>query len=172
MWTDLSILAAVLGASLSLSTVAPGAALAAPTLQDTENERFTIRGTLLDVYANETADFHTSSITGEPTVVTLDLSWIADQGRGYVDLESQTPIAVLVEPRDDGTYRAILFLGLAHGSQVNQTDWGVEEELTTRDDSINARTDNGPDDDEARAQGGADRTGGENDGGRTGGGDE
>ena len=39
------------------------------------------------------------------------------------------------------------------GSKVNNTDWGVQEGYTTRNDSINARVDNGPDDDEARNQG-------------------
>lgn len=146
-------LAAALGATLTFSTVAPGAALAAPALQASQDERFTLRGTIIDLLPDDRAEFRTSGLTGEPTIITLDLSTIAEAGLGYADIAPHTAIAALVEPLGDGTYRMIQYQGLAKGSQVNSTDWGVEEEYTTRDGSINARTNNGPDDDEARAQG-------------------
>ncbi|MGE3270076.1 MAG: hypothetical protein AB7P40_15095 [Chloroflexota bacterium] len=146
-------LAAALGASLTLGNVLPGTALAAPALQEVSGDRFTANGTIIALHSDSQAEFRTSDLSGQPETITLDLSWLTDEDRDYAYFGERTPIAALLQPLDDGTYRAVQFEQLSQGSMVNNTDWGVQEEYTTRDDSINARTDNGPDDDEARAQG-------------------
>jgi hypothetical protein len=122
--------------------------------------------------------FLTSHMTSEPAYVVLDLSWLADEdSQDFVDLEtfkyptnltvesipSQETTQIQVQPQADGTYLARAYWELAKGSKVNNTDWGVREQYTTRDDSINARVDNGPDDDESRAQGPTPRTGDDED---------
>lgn len=122
--------------------------------------------------------FLTEDMNSQMSYVVLDLAWLTDEGgRGYVGLETfHTPTDLTVEgipstetariqmqPQQDGTYLARAYEELAKGSMVNNTDWGVREQYTTRDDSINARTDNGPDDDESRAQGPTPRTGGDDD---------
>ena len=62
-------------------------------------------------------------------------------------------IQVELLEQSDGSFLAIRYWELVKGSKVNNTDWGVDEANTTRDDSIEARVDNVPDDDEARRQG-------------------
>jgi hypothetical protein len=96
--------------------------------------------------------FVTSDINGQPTTVVLDLSWLKQEGMDYVNLDPPVAAEVLLDPQPNDTYLAVQYGALAVGSDVNNTDWGVHEEYTTRDDSINARVNNGPDDDEARAQ--------------------
>ncbi|MGE3269474.1 MAG: hypothetical protein AB7P40_12055 [Chloroflexota bacterium] len=118
----------------------------------------------------------TSHVTSEPALIVLDLSWISDaEMHNFVDLAvfghpsdltvesipDQETVRMQLQPQQDGTYLARAFWELSAGSMVNNTDWGVREQYTTRDDSINARVDNGPDDDEARAQGQTPRTGGD-----------
>lgn len=130
-----------------------------------ERQRFQRAGT--DPAGRPYGLFLTSDMTGQPALIVLDLSWLAEEDeQGYVNLhvsESGTggqrrnagthaSIRIRLQPQADGTYLAREYWELAKGSKVNNTDWGVQEAYTTRDDSINARTDNGPDDDEARAQ--------------------
>ena len=96
----------------------------------------------------------TADITGEPQIIWLDLSWLKDSDFGdYIDLENGEAIQVEVIEQPRGSFLAIQYWELVKGSTVNNTDWGISESYTTRDDSINARVDNGPDDDEARRQG-------------------
>lgn len=103
--------------------------------------------------ANQYAAFLTSDVTGQPTLVWLDLSWLHDHNvEGYANLEENESVQVRLQAQPEGSFLAREYAELAKGSMVNNTDWGVQEEYTTRDDSINARTQNGPDDDEARAQ--------------------
>ena len=103
--------------------------------------------------AGQYAAFLTSDITGQPTLVWLDLSWLHDHNiEGYANLEENESVQVRLQTQPGGGFLAREYAELAKGSMVNNTDWGVQEEYTTRDDSINARTKNGPDDDEARAQ--------------------
>lgn len=149
------------------------------TVRQQANDRFQVHGKILEVthagngqearailFDNQThlvraatdpngrpyASFLTSDINGQPTTVVLDLSWLKQEGMDFVDLDPPVAAEVLLDPRPNDTYLAVQYGALATGSDVNNTDWGIQERWTTRDDSINARTDNGPDDDEARAQ--------------------
>ena len=141
-----------------------------------QRERFQRAGT--DPMGRPYGLFLTSDMNGQPAFIVLDLSWLAEEDEaGFVNLAVAEPgtdqglgstgthesIQVQLQPQPDGTYLARAYWELAKGSKVNNTDWGVREEYTTRDDSINARTDNGPDDDEARAQGPTPRTGDDED---------
>jgi hypothetical protein len=104
--------------------------------------------------ATQYAAFLTSDITGHPTLIWLDLSWLHDHNlEGYANLEEDEAIQVRLTAQPEGSFLAREYAELAKGSMVNNTDWGVEEAYTTRDDSINARVDNAPDDDEALNQG-------------------
>ncbi len=111
--------------------------------------------------------FLTNDPTGQPVFIILDLSWLREaEDGGFVDLEVSAPnaagqgdqehesVALDVRQQPNGTFLAIQYGGDAgpKGSMVNNTDFGIQERWTTIDDSIAARTDNGPDDDEARAQ--------------------
>jgi hypothetical protein len=103
---------------------------------------------------NQYAAFRTSDITGEAQVIWLDLSWLKDSDHGdVVDLVDGEAIQVELHEQPDGSFLAIRYWELVKGSKVNNTDWGIHEASTTRDDSIEARVDNVPDDDEARRQG-------------------
>lgn len=100
------------------------------------------------------AAFRTSDIAGESQIVWLDLSWLHDaDGGDFVNLVDGEAIQVELLEQSDGSFLAIRYWELAKGSKVNNTDWGIHEASTTRDDSIEARVDNVPDDDEARRQG-------------------
>ena len=103
---------------------------------------------------NRYAAFRTSDIAGEAQIIWLDLSWLNDtEDRGFIDLVDGEAIQVELLEQSDGSFLAIHYWELAKGSKVNNTDWGIDEANTTRDDSIEARVDNVPDDDEARRQG-------------------
>jgi hypothetical protein len=112
--------------------------------------------------------FLTYSVDGREAFIVLDLAWLQEEDNlGFVDLmlfdTGGTPVRnvpgthesvqLSLQPLEDGTYRARQYEKLPKGSKVNNTDWGIQEGYTTRNDSINARVDNGPDDDEARNQG-------------------
>jgi len=100
------------------------------------------------------AAFRTNAISGASQIVWLDLSWLKDSDRGgVVDLEDGESIQVELLEQPDGSFLAIRYWELRKGSKQNNTDWGVLEANTTRDDSIEARVGNVPDDDEARGQG-------------------
>ena len=100
------------------------------------------------------AAFRTSDITGEGQTIWLDLAWLNDtEDRGFIDLVDGEAIQAELLEQSDGSFRAIDYWELPKGSKVNNTDWGIDEASTTRDDSIDARVDNVPDDDEARRQG-------------------
>jgi hypothetical protein len=112
--------------------------------------------------------FLTADMDGRSSYIVLDLSWLKDEdNQQYVNLLHFEPnasavrgirgthesVQLLLQPLEDGTYRAIEYREIAKGSEVNNTDWGINEAYTTRDDSIDARVDNVPDDDEALNQG-------------------
>lgn len=133
-----------------------------------EDERDRYERDANDPMARPYGLFLTSDMTGEPTYIVLDLSWLRDEdNQQFVDLmvfdpdgsaERNVPgthesAQLLLHPQRDGTYLAREYRELAKGSQVNNTDWGIHEPTTTRDDSIDARVHNVPDDDEALNQG-------------------
>ncbi|MFN0074153.1 MAG: hypothetical protein ACKVVP_21950 [Chloroflexota bacterium] len=100
--------------------------------------------------------FLTSDINGQPSVIFLDFNFLrgSEEDIGcFVNLQEDesTQLVLTLQPEDSFLVRG--YAELARGSKVNNTDWGVSESYTTRDDSIEARVDNGPDDDEVRAQG-------------------
>jgi hypothetical protein len=105
--------------------------------------------------------FLQSGATGEQTYLVVDLSWLARQdASGTVpdlkvspQLGGQTEaISVSVRQQSDGTYLAIQYEDLAKGSMVENTNYGIREEWSTRNDSLNARVGNVPEDDEALAK--------------------
>lgn len=112
--------------------------------------------------------FLTYAMDGRAALIVLDLAWLQEEDNlGFVDLMlfdtggspvrnvpgTHESVQLSLQPLEDGTYRARQYQKLPKGSKVNNTDWGISEPFTTRNDSINARVDNGPDDDEARRQG-------------------
>lgn len=104
--------------------------------------------------ARRYAAFRTNDISGEYQIIWVDLSWLKDSDFGrFIDLEEPEAVQIELVEQPDGSFLATQYWELVKGSQVNNTDWGVSEGYNSRDDSINARVDNGPDDDEARAQG-------------------
>lgn len=172
-----SLLAAVMALGLVIGTTAPALAerehqpfdangtvlriVAAPTVQGAMRAVDGQFGAVIDKSAHggagpvkQYAAFRTSAISGESQIIWLDLSWLKGSDRGdVVDLEDGEAIQVELLEQPDGSFLAIRYWALRKGSKLNNTDWGVQEANTTRDDSIEARVDNVPDDDEARAQG-------------------
>jgi hypothetical protein len=67
--------------------------------------------------------------------------------------DTQRSVQLLITPLDDGTYLPREYRNLPAGSMVNNTDWGISEAFTTRNDSIDAHVNNGPDDDEPASRG-------------------
>jgi hypothetical protein len=118
---------------------------------DQEMAGFSAVGTIVNVFGNQCATFLTSAISGTEEMVVLDLSQLAAAEGGF-EVQEQTAIHVALIPQENGTFLAQRFEGMAQGDMVNNTDFGIQEEWTTRDDSINARVENVPDDDEALAQ--------------------
>jgi hypothetical protein len=122
----------------------------------------------LDPRARPYGLFLTYAMDGRAAFIVLDMSWLEEEDNlGFVDLMlfetgpaavrgvpgTHESVQLLLQPQQDGTYLARQYEKLPKGSKVNNTDWGVSESYTVRNDSINARVDNGPDDDEARRQG-------------------
>ena len=104
--------------------------------------------------ARRYAAFRTNDITGEYQIIWVDLSWLKDSDFGdFIDLANREAVQIELLEQPEGSFLATQYWELVKGSQVNNTDWGVEEGYNSRDDSINARVDNGPDDDEARNRG-------------------
>jgi hypothetical protein len=112
--------------------------------------------------------FPTADMNGRSSFIVLDLSWLREEDNTeYVNLMlhqtgttavtnvagTHESIQILLRPQQDGTYMAREYRELSKGSMVNNRDWGINASYTTRDDSINARVDNVPDDDEALNQG-------------------
>jgi len=140
------LLALTLGVAVAAGTVVPAAARQ-------EHRPFTANGTFLQIEGT-LVEFVTADIIGQEKIVWVDVSQLRDLDGGRVtNLEDFEAVQIILLERSDGTFQAIEYRELAKGSMVNNTDWGVSEGYTTRDDSINARVDNGPDDDEVRAQG-------------------
>ena len=141
-----TLLALTLGVGLGIGTIGSVAAQQEPPA-------FTVNGTVISLDSRE-PNFITSDISGQEQVIRVDFSRLEDLDSGRVaNLESPESIQIVLQNNGDGTYLAVQYAELAKGSKVNNQDWGNLEANTTRDDSIEARVDNVPDDDEARAQG-------------------
>ncbi len=141
-----TLLALTLGIAVTAGTVVPAAA-------QQEHRPFTVNGTFLQIEGT-LAELVTADITGQEKIVWVDVSQLRDLDSGRIaNLKDFEAVQIMLLEQPDSTFLAIEYRELAKGSMVNNTDWGVSEAYTTRDDSINARVDNGPDDDEARAQG-------------------
>jgi hypothetical protein len=133
-----------------------------------QRERDRYQRAATDPQARPYGLFLTYAMDGRAALIVLDMSWLREEWNlGFVNLMlSETgasgvrsipgwheSVQLLLQPQEDGTYLARQYEKLPKGSMVNNTDWGISEAFTTRNDSINARVDNGPDDDEARRQG-------------------
>lgn len=100
--------------------------------------------------------FLTSDINGQPSIVFVDFNFLrgTEQDIGFfTNIEEQESVQFQMTLQPEGSFLARGYGEMAKGSMVNNTDWGISEGYTTRDGSINARVDNGPDDDEAHRQG-------------------
>jgi hypothetical protein len=130
-----------------------GQQMAMPSSQEDSSEmaQFSAVGTVVELFGNHCATFLTSAISGTEEMVVLDLSQLPTEDGG-VGLQEQTPIHVALIPQANGSFQVSEFRGLAHGEMVNTANFGIQEEWTTQDDSINARVENVPEDDEALAQ--------------------
>ena len=136
-------------------TLAIGIAIVTVGATSTEDEHgpFTANGTVLAT-GDRAAAFITADFAGQTQIIQMALSKLRDLSGGRrANLKDDEAVQIMLVEQPDGTFLAIQYEELAKGSMVNNTAWGVQEAYTTRDDSINARVDNGPDDDEARNQG-------------------
>lgn len=81
------------------------------------------------------ATFLTADLTGQVQVIFLDLSWLSDEEFfDFVNLEQNESVQIGLIELVDGSFRAGEYWELAKGSKVNNTDWGILEVWTTRDD--------------------------------------
>jgi hypothetical protein len=87
----------------------------------------------------------TSDVTGQAQPIMVDVSLLKT-----LQFKVGDPIALTIRPREFDTYLALGVVG--QSPFVNGQDFGVLEEFTTRDDSIQARVGNVPEDDEALAK--------------------
>ncbi len=112
------------------------------------HERFDITGTIYEVKRNggtTLATIVTSDVIGRPQAITVDVSQIKN-----VDFTTGTSIQLTIYSRENDTFLAREVV--REYPYVNGADFGVREEFTVRQDSIQARVGNVPEDDEALAQ--------------------
>jgi len=106
--------------------------------------RFDVTGTVAEVRGNLIVVL-TSDVGGRSQPILVDIS----QLRG-LEVTPDTPIQLTIVSREDDSYLAVAVVG--ESPFVNGADFGVQESMTTRDDSIQAGVGNVPDDDEALNQ--------------------
>ncbi len=134
-----------------LAAVAVAGALSAFALggvASAENERFDITGTIYDIERNggtTLATIVTSDVIGRPQAITVDVSQIR-----RVDFTEGTAIQLTIYSRENDTFLAREVV--REYPYVNGAHFGVEEWMTTRQDSIQAGVGNVPSDDEALNQ--------------------
>ena len=108
------------------------------------DQRFDITGTVVDVKGDLIVVL-TSDVVCKPQPITVDIS----QLRG-LQVVPDSPIQLTIMSREDDSYLAT---GIVRESPyVDGADFGVQESMTTRQDSIQAGVGNVPDDDEALNQ--------------------
>ena len=123
-------------AALSAFTVA-GSAAAAERTFDISGTVLEVRGTILTIL--------TDDVIGQPQPIMVDVSWL----RGF-QVQAGDPVELTIMSREFNTYLA---LGVVHESPfVTGEEFGVREEFTVKQDSIEARVGNVPVDDEALAK--------------------
>ena len=140
---------AALGLAAMLSALSLGSAFAARDTFDLSGTVIKVDGPILTVL--------TSDLIGKDQPIMVDISWLMDRNSELRNLQIQTdtPISLTVMPRESDTFLAtgVIARGIVRESPfVNGLEFGVREEFTTRQDSIEARVGNVPVDDEALAQ--------------------
>ena len=134
-----------------LAVVAVAGAISALTLggvASASHERFDITGTVYEVQYDgraRLATIVTTDVIGKPQAITVDVSQIKN-----VDFTPGTSIQLTIYSRENDTFLAREVV--REYPYVNGAEFGVREEFTTRQDSIQARVGNVPEDDEALAQ--------------------
>ncbi len=134
-----------------LAAVAVAGALSALALggvASADHERFDITGTIYEVQRNggtTLATIVTSDVIGKPQAITVDVSQIQD-----VDFTRGTSIQLSIYSRENDTFLAREVV--REYPYVNGADFGVQEWMTTRQDSIQAGVGNVPEDDESLAK--------------------
>src|SRR4051794_19623391 len=100
-------------------------------------KRFDITGTVEQVNGS-LLTIVTSDVVGTPQAITVDVSQIPG-----LDVVPNTPIQLTIVSREDDSYLATAIV--RESPYVNGADFGVREEFTTRQDSIQAGVGNVPD---------------------------
>ena len=114
-----------------------GSAAAAERTFDVSGTVLEVRGTVLTIL--------TADVIGTEQPIMVDVSWLRD-----LQIKPGDPISLTIMSREFNTFLA---LGVVDESPfVNRLEFGVREEFTTRQDSIEAHVGNVPDDDEALAK--------------------
>jgi hypothetical protein len=109
-----------------------------------DEQRFDITGTVVEVKGDQLIIL-TSDVIGKPQPITVDVSQL-----GGLQIAANTPIQLTIVSRENDSFLAT---GIVRESPyVNGADFGVREELTVRQDSIQAGVGNVPADDEALNQ--------------------
>ena len=106
--------------------------------------RFDITGTVLEV-KGDLLTILTSDLIGKPQPITVDVS----QLKG-LQITPNTPIQLTITPREHDSFLATAIV--RESPFVNGAEFGVREEFTVRQDSIQAGVGNVPADDEALNQ--------------------
>ena len=133
-------------AAVALAGALSGLALGG--VASAQNHRFDITGTIYEVKRNggtSLATIVTTDVIGRPQAITVDVSQIRD-----VDFTAGTSIQLTIYSRENDTFLAREVV--REYPYVNGADFGVEEWMNTRQDSIQARVGNVPEDDESLAK--------------------
>jgi hypothetical protein len=109
-----------------------------------DDDRFDITGTVLEVRGDQLVIL-TSDLIGKAQPITVDVSYL----RG-LQITPNTPIQLTIMPREDDSFLATAIV--RESPYVNGADFGVREQFTVRQDSIQAGVGNVPEDDEALNQ--------------------
>ena len=139
------------GARRRLAVVAVAGAISAVALggvASAANDRFDITGTIYEVTYNggaTIATIVTTDVIGKPQAIMVDVTQIKN-----VDFTRGTSIQLSIYSRENDTFLAREVV--REYPYVNGADFGVEEWMTTRQDSIQAGVGNVPEDDESLAK--------------------
>jgi len=123
-------------------------ALAIGSVASAANDRFDITGTIYDVKYDggaTIATIVTSDVIGKPQPIMFDVSQIKD-----VDFTRGTSIQLTIYSRENDTFLAREVV--REYPYVNGAEFGVQEWMNPRNDSIQAGVGNVPEDDESLAQ--------------------
>ena len=134
-----------LGRGLAVVAFATAVAVLPPSNSIAAAERtFDVSGTVIEV-RGPVLVILTADVIGTEQPITVDVS----QLRG-LQIQAGDPLSLTVMSREFNTYLAT---GIVDESPfVNRLEFGVREEFTTKQDSIEARVGNVPHDDEALAK--------------------